>query len=157
LGSSAACARKLNLRAALRLVDEETGWWLTELEATLERDAWQPGLNLTSDQWFAHRNVLAARLASGDWGRLAESAQDLEAIRNIVRLRTTSQSPNALPPPLSAEHRETVKKGVEALKETTELLQVLHSPKPGYLGLVGWQYTERKRERQAARKRRASG
>jgi hypothetical protein len=143
-----------NLRAALRLVDEETGLWRSQLEETLDHDVWQPGLiDLPSDQWFAHRKVLAARLASVDWDPFASNALALEAIRNIVPLGTLSQSSNALPPPLSADHRKTVEKGVEALKETQKLLKPLHAPNPRYRGLVRWNYTERKRERQARRGR----
>jgi hypothetical protein len=135
------------LRGALRLVDEETGLWRSELEKTLDDEVWQPGLiDFPSDEWFAHLKVLAVRLASVDWDPLARNALSLDAIRNIVLRATLSQSPNALPPPLSAEHRKTVEEGVKALEETQKLLRPLHAPNPRYLGLVRWNYTERRRE-----------
>ena len=136
-----------NLRAALRVVDLIDAFVADGTRGDVEKKAcgswaYAPSRPINGS---LRRNILAARLASRDWDRLAENALVVEAVRSIAHHATPSRSTDS-PPLLEEKHREVVQRGIEALTDSAKLLQTLHAQNPRYVGLVQWNYTERKRE-----------
>lgn len=136
-----------DLRAALRLVEDDFHLLLMGLRAMAKAGVWHPRiLTMELTSWPEHRGILASHLSSDDWLRVSVGASIFAAARSGAERGFAAQEGDDLPA-LTDEDREVVEKGVNDLDEIVSVMQSLHSPPAGLIGLLRWRRVQRKRER----------
>jgi len=139
-----------DLRAALRIVEDDFHLLWMGLKAIAEANAWHPLLRTFElASWPEHRGILARHLDANDWLRVSVGASIFTAARSAAE-RAFAGHDGDDPPPLSSDDRVLIEKGIADLGEIIEAMQSLHSPKPNLIGLYRWNRERQRRERRRA-------
>jgi hypothetical protein len=133
------------LRAALRILDEEIGIAIAGISACLELRHWHPRMSeIALEDWPASRGIIAARLNSVDWMAISNANAVVTAIAIRADARLSAPGAGATPA-LANDDEGTLAHAKATLEVLVGMMEAIHSPEPGLYGLLKWGLEERRR------------
>jgi hypothetical protein len=133
------------LRAALRILDDEIESAIAGISACLELRHWHPRIReIVLEDWPRSRGIIAARLNSVDWMAVSNANAVVTAITIRADARLNATGAGAAPV-LAEDDEETLAHAKATLEVIQGMMETIHSPEPGLYGLLKWAGQERKR------------